>query len=44
VKRTGPKAGGAAPARTAEVILRRGKDETVLSQSWPDDVLKGVVE
>jgi hypothetical protein len=43
VKRTEPKAGAAAE-RKAEVVLRQGKNETVLSQSWPDDVLKGVVE
>jgi len=35
---------GQKPARTAEIVLRRGdKDVTVLSASWPDDLVKHLV-
>ncbi len=32
----------AQPDRPAEIVLRRGKEETALSASWPTDVLAGV--
>jgi len=35
---------GAAPAGRTEIILRKGKEEVVLSRDWPDDVVKGVTE
>lgn len=35
---------GQKPARPAEVVLRRGDKETVLSQSWADDVLASIAK
>jgi len=32
------------PPRKVEVVLRRGDQETVLSQSWPDDMVDRLVE
>lgn len=34
---------GASPARAAEVILRRGEAETVLSATWPDEMVNALV-
>ena len=43
MKRIEPKDGKPAP-RKAEVVLRRGDQETVLSQSWPNDIVEHVVK
>lgn len=34
---------GQKPARAAEVVLRRGQDEQVLSATWPDTVVNALV-
>ncbi|ACB74823.1 hypothetical protein [Opitutus terrae] len=34
---------GQKPARAAEVVLRRGRAETVLSATWPDEVVNALV-
>ncbi len=35
---------GESRVRKVEVVLRRGKQETVLSKDWPDEVVNGLVE
>lgn len=42
-KRAGAEDGGSSN-RKMEVILRRGEEETVLSQNWPDQVIEDMAE
>lgn len=37
-----PEKDGKKPARSAEVVVRRGDKETVLSQTWPDDMVNAL--
>lgn len=42
--RRNPEVNGQKPDRKAELILRREKEEAVLSRMWTDDVSNGVVK
>lgn len=43
MKRIEPSESNAAP-RKVEIVLRRGDEETVLSKTWPDDVVEHLVK
>ena len=43
MKRIEP-SGSNAPPRKVEIVLRHGDQETVLSKTWPDDVVEHVVK